>query len=60
MNIKSKVYNNKILQMGVLQSSRVLEVHTTLTLLWNSQFEIMRRKVNEAVVELSSVEINHY
>ena len=43
-----------------MQSSRTLGVYVTPALLWKSHFEIMRKKVNEAIVKLSVVEMNHH
>ena len=60
MQVSVKVRNKEILQISVSQSSRTLEVYVTPALSWKSHFEIMRKKVNEAVVKLSIVEMNYH
>ena len=52
LNAELVVYGKQILQIEVNNSIRILGVYMTPTLNWKSQFEIMRKKINNSITKL--------
>ena len=54
------VHGEEIKQIDILESTRILGVHITLSLNWKSQFEVMRRKMDSSVSKLVCISINPF
>ena len=54
------VHEEQIQQIEISKSTRTLGVHTTPTLYWKGQIEVMKRELNLSITKLMQTNINPF
>jgi len=53
-------YGKKVKRVKIEKSSKTLGVYITLTLIWKSQFEHMKKKLIQEILKLLQIDLNHH
>ena len=58
--VRLEVHNVEIKPIKVEEATRTLGVHISPAISWNSQFEVMRKKLDKSVTRFMNMDINAY
>ena len=60
VEIELFVHEERIVSVVPTESTRTLGVHINLSLSWNGQFEVMRKKLHISITKLINTDVNSY